>query len=643
MPPTTATLPSHDEDPPILERRRLSSPSTAGSPSSRRARAVHNADSFTRNQEHETNGLFRTPGSPLRTARLQMTRITRSSSTTQPQEQQQPISTINIDRQKREWKPDVAIGSPLKLHGEDLSRIELADRKIAQRKLWVEFYGEIADFPEMLEEALRERQLLDERSEENTLPLSMLPSTNTSAVTERLDLLRSLLTSSEFPPERANIEAAIRGYESGTIPGTSPSYYTLIYAGQVVDTCPDYASFTDDRAARLDRYCSQHGPGWLWYEPPLVGPSSSSGSSNTILAKKGVCLQNRPNWRRSTENMGHYRIKLGFQRRKELVSRQQQQQQHPFPTTTTITITIRTMMMMMMGRSEPDPDGPRIIWDTLLDCGATLPCIYQADLPKLRIDPKKYAAQGARIIATAESTIKMKTYEMDVCVYGSSPSDNPPPELEMLVGMTVPVVVMAGRAGSDYDGDLAPDRLSGLLPFHLCYWSSAPGRFEMWMGEERRDVLGVGRFPGAARYRGSWKDHHQQNENRSSCEKRENKGYNKEGENNMDNNKWMDLGTPKRITFEHDLVDGSTGLVVQVIKDMEGEEGGSTVVTGPDKHKSTQTEEEEDDGVLTAKRGLSVQDRIDVEKLKLRKHIEKHRPRGGGERGGERKRKSVDS
>lgn len=64
-----------------------------------------------------------------------------------------------------------------------------------------------------------------------------------------------------------NIKAAIDAYESGQVGYTKN--YTLIWAGQVVDTAETYGEFSVDRAERLDRYAEKYGPHWLWWESPL--------------------------------------------------------------------------------------------------------------------------------------------------------------------------------------------------------------------------------------------------------------------------------------------------------------------------------------------------------------------------------------
>jgi len=74
------------------------------------------------------------------------------------------------------WQPSVSIGSPLWLEGEDPSRIEIADRNITQKRLWVEQYRGIHEFTRLLDEAIGERDQLDENNVENTMPQYVFPS-----------------------------------------------------------------------------------------------------------------------------------------------------------------------------------------------------------------------------------------------------------------------------------------------------------------------------------------------------------------------------------------------------------------------------------------------------------------------------------
>jgi hypothetical protein len=87
------------------------------------------------------------------------------------------------------------------------------------------------------------------------------------AVQERIQILKEALSTAQHEPEKENIRGAIKAYESGEIKYCKE--YTLIWNGKVVDQAPNYASFTEDRLERLDRYAEKYGPHWLWWESPL--------------------------------------------------------------------------------------------------------------------------------------------------------------------------------------------------------------------------------------------------------------------------------------------------------------------------------------------------------------------------------------
>ncbi|KAK4039851.1 hypothetical protein C8A01DRAFT_16211 [Parachaetomium inaequale] len=529
-------------------------------------RATHNVENFGRNRSsHRENieALFSHRARTRGLARIEAER--RQQQETSPADGGIQSNTNSQGDDTTEgategWKPSIVLGSSLWVEGEDLNALEIADRKVAQTRLWADHYRGVPYFVKAHQDAIEERGQLDESAEENTKPRSTLKSTHDSAIQDRLEILRFLLQDSSFPPERKNIEAAIAGYESGAIPYSDS--YTLLWAGHIVDRCPSFDSFTNDRSARLDRYVAEHGPGWLWYEPPL---SAGSGTMRgpTIVAKKGFCLESKHSWRQGTENMGHYNIRMGFRRRKDNVARGgAQQQQSPFTThhtsrvttsqppnhhhpapggglggggPTTLPPSIRTQTIpqpdtSLPGKTTPDPDGPRIIWNMLLDSGATLPTLWTGDLPKLGIDATRYAAQSARRVNTADSSLVSRVYELDVRVFGGDESAPlglfPPPsgprhptygvagavndtetetddeEEPPSLSCTIPVLVFPGGSkdlSTSSDANV-PDRLSGLLPFHVCYLSGAPGSFKLWMGEDRVDVLGTGRLPAMMRY-----------------------------------------------------------------------------------------------------------------------------------------------
>lgn len=231
--------------------------------------------------------------------------------------------------------------------------------------------------------------------------------------------------------------------------------------------------------------------------------------------------------------MGHYQLTMSFQRVKAAVARTQQHS------------TSLTKDKGISGHSSPtapgsvaDVDGPTVYWNMLLDTGATLPCLFESDLQKLKIDPNNYAAQSVRRIATAESVSAMRTYELHAGLHAETPDGlqslwtgrQPGKQTgDQDVGI-VPVVMLRGKPSrNDWDPHSIPDRLTGLLPFHVVYLSSAPGNFKIWMGLNRRDVLGTGRLPASMRLT-KWKDNAKEVQDR--------------------------YGTPERVTFEHRLENG---------------------------------------------------------------------------------------
>jgi len=140
---------------------------------------------------------------------------------------------------RRRWQPSIVIGSPLWLDGEDPSKIEMADRKVAQTRLWAEHYQGVAGFAEMHQEAVRERAHLDEKDEANTKPryVSHHPTTRRKAMGMTTDLasdhqsppFRLLQSTNEFVCCKifwgiANLvlkERTLKQQKRATSPGTS--------------------------------------------------------------------------------------------------------------------------------------------------------------------------------------------------------------------------------------------------------------------------------------------------------------------------------------------------------------------------------------------------------------------------------------
>ncbi|KAL2136613.1 hypothetical protein VTI74DRAFT_2642 [Chaetomium olivicolor] len=446
---------------------------------------------------------------------------------------------------------------------------------------------------------------------------------------QRIDHLGRILRQSQFPPERANIEAAIAGYESGAIPYSDS--YTLIWSGRIVDTCADYDSFTTNRSTRLDRYAAEYGPGWLWYEPPLSGREGTIRGPS-IQINKALCLDNKADWRRESDNAGHYRIQMGFRRRKHLVARDNKSQSYshkpniqsrmphlPISGRITSAPPPKPEYFEVASSSTRDPDGPRVFWETLLDSGATFPCLFGPDVQLLGINPKTYAAQSSRTVCTADGTIDSVIYELDVGVYdgrgGTLLTHNPDrPRFSRrsdeeqegedggddddddgndrrTLGCTTPVVILRGSAPDIMPANsrVAPDRLSGMLPFQVCYATSAPGQFKLWLGERRCEVLGADRFPGHVRWgeiKGALRD--------DDCD--DDKGEKRIWSARMKKHRLMEA---RKIVFEHDFADGSgrmlreeesikMGHVIQVVGSEMSKLGDGLVTEPPRKGYAAQ-------------------------------------------------------
>jgi hypothetical protein len=180
-----------------------------------------------------------------------------------------------------------------------------------------------------------------------------------------------------------------------------------------------------------------------------------------------------------------------------------------------------------------DPDGPRCFFLVQLDSGATLPTLHRSDLAALGINPKTYPMQTRLTVNTVKGKADMWLYEMrvDVCRHdGESLVEDDPvwPEERRELGGIVPVGVapytyrplrgdsgpmsmkklaelrrqgfdVSEKAMAERDLHDGEKRLSGMLPFQVCYTSGAPGK-NLWFGEDRRDVLGADRMPGQRRF-----------------------------------------------------------------------------------------------------------------------------------------------
>ncbi|GKT41638.1 uncharacterized protein ColSpa_01819 [Colletotrichum spaethianum] len=510
----------------------------------------------------------------------------------------QPISP----NPQQQQTPPMIIGAPL---GRNLTVLEATSRLVSQ---WEAIYqSTLQSSPEaaspILEELTEARDVLaaltaeqqqayppslssfkEETQDPITTPLNSLNAYKSAAVASRIQFLTDSLVDSHFPPERANITAAISLYHTGRIPYSAN--WALLYAGHLVDFAPNYASFTADRPARLDRYARLYGEGWLWIEPPLA---REAGGPNFFSARRGTFVPETD----TSYDMGHYSVTMSFRRMKSLVyrgaavtdiSRKRKhdhlahssdddegilgdEEQWPaqfldvdshaldsalcfkspkIPSSSDhdpgmlSTTRLRSNRPSRHPHMARDHAAPTLHYRLLLDSGATLPMIYDRDARALGICRKTYAAVSRINVETASDGMATWLYEMQVSVVDtqtceplvSSTSPVWPAEEHALGGVTLVMTRPSPRlngiasfsspcGGMDavaktVEGktmmlekakglvDLAEGRdygrLSGLLPFKVCYVQATPGLRTMWMGEDRRDVLGAQRMPGQMRW-----------------------------------------------------------------------------------------------------------------------------------------------
>ncbi|KAF4981216.1 hypothetical protein FZEAL_2946 [Fusarium zealandicum] len=437
-----------------------------------------------------------------------------------------------------DWKPPLAVGASL---GDSLSRLEEAERSVVQWEAILdnsrktEPFADLSSIEKQLEKVRRQFNEMEE-CDENTIPIDELESTKRMRVDERLGVLNEALMQSKCPTGDVNIRVAIEAYREGSIQCWDK--WTLLYAGQIVDHCSSYDSFTQDRQERLNRYSEEHGQGWLWFEPPLA-PSADSQPDQLMAAtwaqpsKDGGKLSGGLHHALDI-TMGFRRVKGFHSRLSSLLSAEvktpsisdtgkvllyKTRQRHPYQ-----------KLPKEMCFVEDDVSAPRCFFMMQLDSGASHPCLYNTDLDLLGINRDAYPAQTTVTVNTANGHVRAAVYEMrvDVCRHNgqSLVGDEPVwPNDRHELGGIVPVMVlvesstdeskplsegeleMRQRRGDDVSEEGLANRkksskevrLSGMLPFQVCYSAGAPG-MKLWFGEDRRDVLGADRMPGQRRW-----------------------------------------------------------------------------------------------------------------------------------------------
>ncbi|KAL2756977.1 hypothetical protein ACRALDRAFT_1056097 [Sodiomyces alcalophilus JCM 7366] len=452
--------------------------------------------------------------------------------------------------------PTTIIGAPL---GHNLSAIEAADALVRQwETIREQHLGQsepeaLAEIDARLAQAKADRAELDTVDNKADVKDSLDDTElfRRKAVSDRLDILQKALEESQCEDESANITAAMNCYRDGTI--TPSSYFALFFAGHLVDFAPSYASFTDDREERLERYAEKHGPGWLWFEPPLARDAAELAGGKLNAQKStwsqgvgGLC------------DMRHFHVTMGFKRVRQMgyrsgrgdaaktapgqhslkanlesTSRKRKadddgtKTRGAYSEASTNAPRLGIQAVTAASAAEADPSAPRHYFRMLLDSGATLPMLYKSDFKLLGIDEKTYPAVSKIPIVSADGeTFHSSVYELHISICDTHTAQslvdpekpvwpNASPNLGgiMPVGIVKPprpsltAQAYVGLSMDDKVIRLAntaegrnTHRLSGVLPFKACYMQFTPGMNTVWLGEDRRDVLGAHRMPGQMRW-----------------------------------------------------------------------------------------------------------------------------------------------
>lgn len=345
------------------------------------------------------------------------------------------------------------------------------------------------------------------------------------------------------------------GYEESQIRYSDG--YTVLYAGAIVDTCSSYQSFATDREERLDGYLQEYGSGWLWYEPPLVGPNSKA------YAKKGFALTQdlwsmNPDEGLHTNDFGLFPINMRFVVDAKKV--------HRADVSANVSSSTNAANRDTIYRDFPLRSATM---KCLLDCGATFPMLGKSDFKYLGIDDfgTHYAPQTVMAIETASRIEHLPLYELKVEVGVAVNADviipydivkwrtlGRPQENGILGGLCPVAVSNKDQKELDWH-----QRLSGIFPFNVCYISSVPTTGTIWMGENRRDVLGAKRFPPFKRHvtDGTWDI---------------------EKPNNLADYIELvkDLDTPQEVIFTHRICGVSDSTKLDDLVDLDIESRGTT-------------------------------------------------------------------
>ncbi len=152
--------------------------------------------------------------------------------------------------------------------------------------------------------------------------------------------------------------------------------------------------------------------------------------------------------------------------------------------------------------------GPKMLYRSLLDSGATYPSLYPRDFRELGVYPHDYPAQSLTNLMTANGEVMEWVYELHVELTTENgrslvdPSDPVNPDFPPYIGGLSPVIMISGFDSPplDVNGLEENNRLSGIMPFLAAYVSSTPGKNIILFGENRNDVMGAHKTPPCRRW-----------------------------------------------------------------------------------------------------------------------------------------------
>ena len=152
-----------------------------------------------------------------------------------------------------------------------------------------------------------------------------------------------------------------------------------------------------------------------------------------------------------------------------------------------------------------DP-GPRLIFRSLLDSGATFASLFTKDLRALGINKMWYGAQSCSRFSTSNGHVLRRIYELHVEIAQNEgtplvdPNNPVHPRFPPYIGGLQPVSENDVESLIDENGNDLGLRLSGVTPFVAPYLSSTPCDNMLLLGENRNDVVGGHKMPAARKW-----------------------------------------------------------------------------------------------------------------------------------------------